>query len=44
MAAHGCPTPDIAHALGRSELATRTLLCRARVKLREQFERQEANR
>ncbi len=44
MAAHGCPTPEIAHALGRSELATRSLLCRARVKLREQVQRQETNR
>ena len=44
MAAHGCPTPEIAHALGRSELATRSLLCRARVKLRDQVERQEMNR
>ena len=44
MAAHGCHTPEIAHALRRSELATRSLLCRARVKLREQVERQETNR
>jgi RNA polymerase sigma-70 factor (ECF subfamily) len=44
MAAHGCHTPEIAHALGRSELATLSLLCRARVKLREQVERQETNR
>jgi RNA polymerase sigma-70 factor, ECF subfamily len=44
MAAHGCATPEIAHALGRSELATRSLLCRARVKLRDQVEQLEANR
>lgn len=44
MAAHGCHTPEIAHALRRTELATRSLLCRARVKLRDQIERQEANR
>jgi len=44
MAAHGCPTPEIAQAVRRSELATRTLLCRARVKLRDQIERQETNR
>jgi RNA polymerase sigma factor (sigma-70 family) len=44
MAAHGCPTPEIAQALGRSELATRSLLCRARIKLRDQVERGETNR
>ena len=44
MAAHGCSTSEIAHALRRSELATRSLLCRARVKLRDQVERQEASR
>jgi RNA polymerase sigma factor (sigma-70 family) len=44
MTAHGCPTAEIARALGRSELATRSLLCRARIKLRDQVERQEANR
>lgn len=44
MAAHGCSTAEIAHALRRSQVATRSLVCRARVKLREQVERQEANR
>jgi RNA polymerase sigma factor (sigma-70 family) len=44
MAAHGCPTSEIAQALGRSELAIRSLLCRARIKLRERVERQETNR
>jgi RNA polymerase sigma factor (sigma-70 family) len=44
MAAHGCATAEIAHALGRSELATRSLLCRARIKLRDQVEQGEANR
>ena len=44
MAAHGCPTAEIAKALGRSELATRSLLCRARIKLRDQVEQQETNR
>jgi len=44
MAAHGCPTAEIAQALGRSELATRSLLCRARIKLRDQVEREEPNR
>jgi RNA polymerase sigma factor (sigma-70 family) len=44
MAAHGCGTTEIAQALRRSDLATRSLLCRARVKLREQVERQETNR
>lgn len=44
MAAHGCPTSEIAQALGRSELAVRSLLCRARIKLRDRVERQETNR
>lgn len=44
MAAHGCTTAEIARALRRSELATRSLLCRARIKLRDQVERQETNR
>jgi len=44
MTAHGCPTSEIARALGRSELATRSLLCRARIKLRDQVQREETNR
>ncbi|HET6745033.1 MAG TPA: RNA polymerase sigma factor [Candidatus Limnocylindria bacterium] len=35
MAAHGFTGPEIAAALERSESATRTLLCRARLRLRE---------
>jgi RNA polymerase sigma-70 factor, ECF subfamily len=35
MAAHGFTGPEIAKALERSESAARTLLCRARLRLRE---------
>ena len=34
LAAHGYPSPEIARSIGRSAAATRTLLCRARTKLR----------
>jgi DNA-directed RNA polymerase specialized sigma24 family protein len=34
MAARGISGHDIAHSIGRSDAATRTLLCRARVRLR----------
>lgn len=44
LAAHGSTTSEIAQALGRSELAVRSLLCRARIKLRDRVERQETNR
>ena len=44
MAAHGCPISEIAPALRRSELATRSLLCRARVKLRDQVATEETTR
>ena len=44
MASHGCSIAEIAHALKRTELATRSLLCRSRIRLREQMERQEMNR
>lgn len=37
LAAHGFSGRDIAEALGRSELATRSLICRARLRLREQL-------
>ncbi len=37
LAAHGFSGRDIAEALGRSELATRSLMCRARLRLREQL-------
>lgn len=37
LAAHGFSGHDIAEALGRSELATRALICRARLRLREQL-------
>jgi RNA polymerase sigma-70 factor, ECF subfamily len=41
LAAHGFSGREIAAALGRTELATRTLLCRARLRLREQLESME---
>jgi RNA polymerase sigma factor (sigma-70 family) len=34
MAAHGLSAPEIAHSIGRSPNATRTLLCRARARVR----------
>ena len=37
LAAHGFSGRDVAEALGRSELATRSLICRARLRLREQL-------
>ncbi|HEX5149159.1 MAG TPA: RNA polymerase sigma factor, partial [Candidatus Limnocylindrales bacterium] len=37
LAAHGFSGRDIAEALGRSEPATRSLICRARLRLREQL-------
>jgi RNA polymerase sigma factor (sigma-70 family) len=37
LAAHGFSGRDIAETLGRSELATRSLICRARLRLREQL-------
>lgn len=36
MAAAGTPSRDIAHRIGRSGTATRTLLCRARRRLRDE--------
>jgi RNA polymerase sigma-70 factor (ECF subfamily) len=41
MAANGCTTSEIAHALGRSDVAARTLLCRARMRLRELVDTQD---
>jgi RNA polymerase sigma-70 factor (ECF subfamily) len=41
LAAHGFSGRDIAEALGRSELATRSLICRARLRLREQLDGSE---
>jgi RNA polymerase sigma-70 factor (ECF subfamily) len=37
LAAHGFSGREIAEALGRSELATRSLICRGRLRLREQL-------
>jgi RNA polymerase sigma factor (sigma-70 family) len=37
LAAHGFSGHEIAEAIGRSDLATRSLLCRARLRLREQL-------
>lgn len=37
LAAHGFSGREVADALGRSELATRSLICRARLRLREQL-------
>jgi DNA-directed RNA polymerase specialized sigma24 family protein len=37
LAAHGFTGHEIAEAIGRSDLATRSLLCRARLRLREQL-------
>jgi RNA polymerase sigma factor (sigma-70 family) len=37
LAAHGFSGHEIAEALGRSDLATRALICRARLRLREQL-------
>jgi RNA polymerase sigma factor (sigma-70 family) len=37
LSAHGFSGREVAEALGRSELATRSLICRARLRLREQL-------
>jgi RNA polymerase sigma-70 factor (ECF subfamily) len=44
LAAHGFSIPEVARAVRRTELATRSLLCRARIRLRETVERQEKDR
>lgn len=41
LAAHGLGTANIARALGRTELATRSLLCRSRLRVRRQLELEE---
>ena len=41
LAAHGLGTAAVATAIGRTELATRSLLCRARLRLRSTLEREE---
>jgi RNA polymerase sigma-70 factor (ECF subfamily) len=41
LAAHGLGTAAVAAAVGRTELATRSLLCRARLRIREHLEREE---
>jgi DNA-directed RNA polymerase specialized sigma24 family protein len=41
MAARGFSGREIAAALGRSEVATRTLLCRARQRLRNRLLQEE---
>lgn len=42
LAAHGLRTAEVARAIGRSELATRSLLCRSRLRIREQLQREDA--
>jgi RNA polymerase sigma factor (sigma-70 family) len=42
LAAHGFSGREIASALHRTELATRSLICRARIRLREQLDETEA--
>lgn len=37
LAAHGLDTASIAAAIGRTELATRSLLCRSRLRIRQQL-------
>lgn len=44
LAAHGFSGREIAATLGRSELATRSLICRARLRLRERLESTEVSR
>lgn len=41
LAAHGFSGREIAETLGRTELATRSLICRARLRLRERLESTE---
>jgi len=42
LAAHGFAGSEIAEAIGRSELATRSMLCRARSQLRSRLAGMEA--
>jgi RNA polymerase sigma-70 factor (ECF subfamily) len=41
LAAHGAGTAEVARAIGRTELATRSLLCRSRLKLRDHLQETE---
>jgi RNA polymerase sigma-70 factor, ECF subfamily len=43
LAASGFSGPEIAEQLGRTQLATRTLLCRARLHVRKELERESAD-
>jgi RNA polymerase sigma-70 factor (ECF subfamily) len=43
LAAHGFSGREVAEALGRTELATRSLICRARIRLRERLEGTEVS-
>ena len=43
LAARGLPGREVAAAIGRSEASTRTLMCRARMRLREQLRAQAAS-
>ena len=42
LAAHGFSGPEVAATIGRTDGATRTLLCRARLQLRQLIEAEEA--
>lgn len=44
LAANGFSGREIADAIGRTELATRTLICRARMELRERLRMLEGPR
>ncbi len=44
LAAHGLGTAAIAAAIGRTELATRSLLCRARLRVRAHLTQEERDR
>jgi DNA-directed RNA polymerase specialized sigma24 family protein len=41
LAAHGVGTAAVAAAIGRTELATRSLLCRARLRVRAHLAQEE---
>jgi RNA polymerase sigma-70 factor (ECF subfamily) len=43
LAAHGFSGREVADALGRTELATRSLICRARLRLRERLDGTEVS-
>lgn len=44
LAAQGLGTASVARAIGRTELATRSLLCRSRLRIRDQLEREDDDR